>query len=127
MWILLILLFIQAGPTPGQSTSTPRPPSLIVQVVDPAWVPVPGAEVEVTALTGNTQSTSNRTEKDGSARFYVPENTEYFISAKAQGFKNKRLKRVYLFQSTSSFPTAYVQLRLQVSRLAHVGSLQASK
>src|ERR1700720_2611378 len=80
MWMFLFLFFMQANPNPCQSSPVlTQSPSLIVQVVDPMWLPVPGAEVTVKPLRGDTQLKSNRTEtdKDGYARFFVPSDADY--------------------------------------------------
>jgi len=116
MWMFLFLFFIQANsnpcPPPAQS-----PPSLIVQVVDPVWLPVPGAEVSLKALPTGAKSKSMRTEtdKDGYARFSVPGDADYSIEVKLYGFKRERLKRVHLLKTSGSSAPAYVQLQLRLS------------
>lgn len=115
MWMLLFL-FLQANPNPCQaSPAVPQSPSLVVQVVDPTWLPVPGAEVTVKPLHGDAQSKSNRTEtdKDGYAKFLVPGDADYSIEVKSYGFKRERMKNMHLFKPSSS--PAYVQLRLRLS------------
>jgi hypothetical protein len=75
MWMFLFLLLIRANsnpcpPSPAQTQS----PSLIVQVGDPVWLPVPGAEVTLKPLPASAKSKSNRieTDKDGYAKFSAP-------------------------------------------------------
>jgi hypothetical protein len=118
MWMFLFLFFIQANsnpcpPSPVQTQS----PSLIVQVVDPLWLPVPGAEVTLKPLPTGAKSKSNRTEtdKDGDARFSVPGDADCSIEVKLYGFKRERLKRVHLLKTSASSAPAYVQLQLRLS------------
>src|SRR5260370_2763143 len=73
MWMFLFLFFTQANPNPCHaSPARPQPPSLVVQVVDPVWLPVPGAEVTLKPLHADAHLKSNRTEtdKDGYASFF---------------------------------------------------------
>ena len=110
-WMLLFLL-LQASPAQRQGPQTPVGASyLIVQVVDPAWLPTPGIKVTFRPLDGKGQSESKRTDKGGNAKFLIPMDGDYIIEAKYPGFKNN-LKRVYLF---SRGETAYVQLQLSLS------------
>jgi hypothetical protein len=116
MWVFLFLLFIQANsnpcpPSPAQTQS----PSLIVQVVDPVWLPVPGAEVTLKPLSTGAKSNRTETDKDGYARFSVPGDADYSIEAKLYGFKRERLKRVHLLKTSGSSAPAYVQLQLRLS------------
>jgi hypothetical protein len=115
MWMLLFL-FLQANPNPCQGLPTPiQSPSLIVQVVDPTWLAVPGAEVTVKPLRGDAQLKSNRTEtdKDGYAKFVVQGDADYSIEVKSYGFKRERMENMHLFKPSVS--PAYVQLRLRLS------------
>jgi hypothetical protein len=114
MWFLLFITVCAAIPIPGQSSSPAQPPPLVVQVVDPAWFPIPGAEVKLESLSRNTHSISMRTDNDGYAKFFVPVDGDYTIEASFAGFKNGRLKRIHLSQPNRPFPTAYVQLQLRV-------------
>jgi hypothetical protein len=118
MWMLLFLLFLQTSPKLCQA-SPPETgtPSLVIQVVDPAWSPVPGAEVTLKPLVENAHSKSNRVlaDEDGYARFSIPGDADYAIEVKYDGDKNGRLRRVHLFKTSSAFPTAYVQVQLRVS------------
>jgi hypothetical protein len=118
MWMFLFLLLIQANsnpcpPSPAQTQS----PSLIVQVVDPVELPVPGAEVTLKLLPAGAKSKSNRieTDKDGYARFSTPGDADYSIEAKLYGFKRERLKRVHVLKSSGSSAPAYVRLQLRLS------------
>jgi hypothetical protein len=118
MWLLLFLLLAQANanPCPVPPTQT-QPPSLIVQVVDPNWEPIPGAQVMVRRLGEVTQLKSYRsdTDKDGYAKFFVPSDADYDIEASLYGFKRGRVNNIHLFMASGSPTSAYVQLRLRLS------------
>jgi hypothetical protein len=118
MWMLLFLFFIQSNSNPCQpSPAQTQSPSLIVQVVDPVWLPVPGAEVTLKPLHVDAQSKSNRirTDKDGYAKFIIPGDADYSVDVELYGFKRERLKRVHLFKTSASPAPAYVQFKLRLS------------
>jgi hypothetical protein len=118
MWILLFLLFIQANSNPRQASPTPtQAPSLIVQVVDPNWQPLPSAKVTVKQIHGDAQSKSNpaETDKDGYANFTAPGDADYAIEADLYGFKRASVSPVHLFKSSGSSSTAYVQIKMRLS------------
>lgn len=118
MWLLLFLVFTQANPNPCQVALTQtQAPSLIVQVVDPNWIPIPGAKVTAKPLEGNGKLKSNPedTDKDGYAKFLVTGNTDYAIEVQTYGFKRGRISPVHLFKASGSSSPAYVQLRLELS------------
>jgi hypothetical protein len=94
------------------SPQTPSPPSLIVQVVDPVWVPLPGASVSISAKGQNCKA---YTDLEGNAKFWLGENTEYKAEAELIGFKKKRLKHLYIFPSSNPFHTAHIQIKLDVA------------
>ena len=111
MW-LVILLFLAPHQTLPTATKLP---SLIVQLVDPTWDPLPGAEVTVRLLSRKVEPRVAHTDKDGYAKFWVDGDKDYAIEARLPGFKSKRLKRGHLFKPTTTSPTAYVQLQLKLS------------
>lgn len=120
MWILLFfLLAIQANPNPCQaSPAQTQSPSLIVQVVDPGWLPIPGAKVTVKLLNGKGQSKSSTayTDKDGYANFDVRGDADYAIEAEHYGFKRERLSDMHLGETIiGPLTPAYVQLKLRLS------------
>src|ERR1700683_446814 len=118
MWMFLFLFFFQAGPNPCQdSPAQTQSPSLIVQVVDPGWLPIGGADVTLKPLHGDTQTKSDReeTDKDGHAKFVATGDTDYDIEVKMYGFKRERLDHVHLFKPSGSPSTAYVQLKMSLS------------
>lgn len=87
----------------------------MVQVVDPNWLPIPGAEVTVKPLSGSGESKVGHTNKDGNVEFWVRGDADYAIDAKGQGFKRKQLKRVHLTKPSAAFPTVYIQFQLKVT------------
>jgi len=111
---LVLLLSRQAAP-PTNDTR----PSLIVQVVDPVWLPIPGATVTIKPVSGKEKSSTGQTDYDGYAKFWVTGDQDYVVEAKITGFKTKRLKGIYLYEptkTTSTSETAYIQLRLKLSQ-----------
>ena len=110
MWLIALLLLMSPQAVP---TST-EPPSLIVQLVDPTWDPLPGADVTVNPFSRSELSVTH-TDKDGYAKFWIAGDNDYEIEAKLTGFKTKRLKHVHLFKSTTASPTAYIQFKLKLS------------
>jgi carboxypeptidase family protein len=116
MPMLLLFLVFAAGPRLNQCPPIPtEPPSLVVQVVDPAWLPVAGAEVSVDPLDAKSQSDSKRADKDGYARFFKLAAADYSIEVKLPGFKPGRLNPMRLLKRTDGSPTAYVQMQLRLS------------
>ena len=119
MWMLLFLFFFQAGSNPCQdSPAQTQAPSLIVQVVDPGWLPIAGAEVTIKPLREGAQTTSNgkKTGKDGYAKFFAPGDADYSVEVEMYGFKRERLNHVHLVRlSGSSSAAAYVQLKMSLS------------
>jgi len=124
MWLIaLLLLFspqVASDSNPCGRTSTPKPtepPFLVVKVVDPSWLPLPGAEVTVSirSVTGKKESKVAYTTDDGDAKFWIPGDpgdADYTIEANYGGFKAKRRKGVHLGTHSSSSPTAYVHIQL---------------
>lgn len=111
MWLVMLLFFASHQALPTRT----EPPSLVVQVVDPNWLPVPGAEVMVKHLSSKAESEVGHTNKDGNAEFRVQRETDYAIEAKCQGFEAKQLKQIHLTKPSAAFPTAYVQFQLKPS------------
>jgi hypothetical protein len=78
---VLISFFHASESQPLPEFASPNSVAVSVQVVDPVWLSLPGAEVTVKPLRGDTQLKSNRTEtdKDGYARFFVPSDADYSV------------------------------------------------
>jgi hypothetical protein len=118
MWMLLFLSFFQTGSNPCQdSPAQTQPPSLIVQVVDPDWLPIAGAEVTIKPLREDAQTKSDRkkTGKDGYAKFFAPGDADYGIEVEMYGFKRGRLNHVHLFKPSGSSSAVSVQLKMSLS------------
>ena len=112
MWLLLFLFVFQATPSPCQTQPVPtQPASLVVQVVDPNWYPIPDALVTLKPLDAGHDAVSNQTDDEGFAKFYGLTEGDFDIEIKEHGFKDVHLKHVHLFAS----PTAYIQLKLSLS------------
>src|SRR5215469_12739495 len=104
----VLLLFLGLG-----SSSQPvpvveeGPPTLIVQVVDPVWIPLPDSEVTVKPASGKGSSKSAHADDNGYAKFWVDTGVvEYTIEAKTHGFSKKTLKHVFIAKPKPSTPTA---------------------
>jgi hypothetical protein len=118
MWMFLFLFLFQTGPNPCQdSPAQMQSPSLIVQIVDPGWLPIPRAEVMLKTLRGDAKTKSDRkeTDKDGYAKFFAPGDAYYDIEVEAYGFKRGRLNHVHLRKPSGSSSTVYVQLKMSLS------------
>jgi len=110
--MLILALLLQAAAAPCTPDPTPSsPPALVVQVVDPSWLPIPGADVRVTRHDDSRPGKVLFAGPEGYARAWSLEG-EYDIEAQLPGFKKGRIKGVRLGSSTLS-PTTYVQIRLQ--------------
>jgi len=112
----VVLLFLGLGtasrPLP---VADEGPPTLVVQVVDPVWIPLPDSEVTVKPAGGKGASRSAHADENGYARFWVETGVEYTIEAKTHGFNKKTLKHVFIAKPKPSSPTAHVQIKLQPS------------
>lgn len=93
--------------------------SLTVQLVERGWLPVPTTDVEFMPVTNCTPSgrptapaTSKTTDKAGNATFTVAGKGHYRMRVKKQGGFAAKQTCVELFDFEPSFPTAYVQIRL---------------
>jgi hypothetical protein len=94
-WIALLLL-IQTQPAECAPPARPdAPPALVVQVVDPLWLPIPGADVTVVGKSGAGQMVS-KTGREGYAEFWLPREADYAVEAALVGFKAKHVKGVHI-------------------------------
>ena len=113
MWMLVaFLLQVTASPCASAPPVRTDPPTVVVQTVDPGWLPLPGVEVTLKPKKGKPEVA--RASNDGQARFWVPRDTDYSIEVKATGFKTVRIKTAH-FVNSSLFPTAYVQVQLHIA------------
>jgi hypothetical protein len=114
MLIALLLLFLGFGATsPPMHTAEEGPPTLIVEVVDPVYIPLPDSEVTVKAVSGKGASKSVHADDNGYAKFWVDTGVAYTIEAKTQGFNKRTLKHIFIATPKPASPTAHVQIKLQ--------------
>ena len=113
--MLTVLLFLLGVGTASRSLPVTEdgPPTLIVQVVDPVWIPLPDSEVTVRPANGKGSPKSEHADDNGYAKFWVETGIEYTIEAKTHGFNKKTLKHVFIAKPKPSSPTAHVQIKLQ--------------
>jgi hypothetical protein len=97
----------------------PAPPFVVVQAVDPLWMPVPGAVVELRERHGTRAIHKATTNADGFAsfRFDPPDARQsYDISVTMAGFKDAELENARFGSCSGDCPASrYVQLRLTVA------------
>jgi hypothetical protein len=118
MWIFLFFLLFQsnAAPCPSTASSPTGTPSLVVQAVDPEYLPIIGAHVTIKALNGNTEAISVSTDGDGYAKIFASEDSEeYSVEISRVGFKNLRAKSVHIGARGHTPHTAYVQFVMKLS------------
>lgn len=112
LFLLLLSFTNPAQPTPANDDG---PPTLIVQVVDPVWIPLPEADVTVKPSSGKGDSKSAHTDANGYAKFWVETGVDYTIEAKTINFNKKTLRHVFIAKPKPASPTAHVQIKLQPS------------
>lgn len=110
--IFLFVLGLGHFTAPAYPATDEGPPTLIVQVVDPVYLPLPESEVTVTAVSGEKSSKTEHVDQDGYAKFWLERGKQYAIEAKSANFKTKSL-RVPIGQATAAKPTAHVQIMLK--------------
>lgn len=94
-------------------TADEGPPTLIVEVVDPVYIPLPESEVTVKPASGKGPSKSAHADDSGDAKFWVETGVAYTIEAKTQGFNKRTLKHIFIATPKPTSPTAHVQIKLQ--------------
>jgi hypothetical protein len=109
--ILLLLLGLGHSATPAPRATDEGPPTLIVQVVDPVYIPLPESEVTVKPVSGGS-SKSEHVDQNGFAKFWLEPGKQYLIEARTLNFKTKSLK-VPIGQPKAANPTAHVQIVLK--------------
>jgi hypothetical protein len=102
------------------SVST-QEPTLIVQVVESGWLPLPGTEVSLTAVNSCGQGSraigervTASTDRRGFAAFHVSADARYRVDVSAQAGFEARTSCIRLFERTAALPTAYVQIQAKV-------------
>ncbi len=117
VFMLSLANLSQVGAPPAPPVDVQRePPPLVVQVVDPAWYPIEGAVVTVTVKKGGARLASGRTDKAGQCSFWLASEIEYVVEAVIPGFEAKRTTGVSLVPHDDRWPTAFVQLRLELPK-----------
>jgi hypothetical protein len=114
LWIVAALVGM------GPQSSEPSKPTLVVQLVDPGWTPVPNVKVQVTPAKAckprpipSGQPVEAETDQNGFARFDVPDDASYILQvSKESGFLPKP-KCVRIFRRAAPLPTAYVQMQVR--------------
>jgi len=100
------------GATPTDPSAAEGPPMLVVQVVDPVYIPLPESEVIVKPASGKGSSKSEHVDQNGYAQFWVETGKQYVIEAKSPTFNKKSLK-VFIGRPKPATPTAHVQIMLK--------------
>jgi hypothetical protein len=90
--VMMAVVQVPCAPMPKPSTT----PTLTVEVVDEAWLPLPGMTVIVRAKDGTRNSWQEHTNEAGTADFWIPKTQQYDIEAFAEGFKKARRKGVLI-------------------------------
>ena len=109
---VLFVLGLSHSTTQAHAATDESPPTLIVQVVDPVYIPLPESEVTVKPASGKGPSKSEHVDKDAYAKFWVETGKQYVIEAKSPRFKTKSLK-LTIGQPKPASPTAHVQIMLK--------------
>lgn len=93
---------------------------LIVQIVRPEWLPLPGVPVRVINVKSCARGaapvfpmTSRTTDKSGTATFEIAGTGHYRIEVPGEGGWSRVVKCVHLESFDGDFPTAYVQLQVK--------------
>jgi len=109
-----MLLVGSAKASDCASTKAGAPTTLVVQVVDELWLPLPGAVVSAQVQGDASQCVTATADAEGIARLAVPKPGSYNVEASMIGFKTKREKRVYVdADANKSIP--HVQIKLKVT------------
>jgi hypothetical protein len=110
---LLLLLAGSAKDAACDPTRAGAPATLVVQVVDELWLPLPGAVVSA-RLQGETECVKASTDVEGNARLAVSKQGRYAIDSSMVGFRTKRVKGVQV-DADASRSVPHVQIKLKVA------------
>jgi hypothetical protein len=110
--IFLFVLGLGHYTAPAQPTTQDGPPALIVQVVDPAYIPLPESEVSVRQVSEEKSAKPEHVDQNGFVKFWLERGKQYLIEAKSPHFKTKSLT-VTIGQPKPANPTAHVQIMLK--------------
>jgi hypothetical protein len=126
MMLMFLLLVLSMVGSRGQSD--PAPPTVIVQVVDVGWLPLPGMTVYMARVNNcrarkkSASPIAQETNLNGQAHFRVEDNAVYVVTLKEAGNFVADPVCVQLFKHHKDRPTAHVQLRARVKVRTTVGS-----
>ena len=112
--VLLLLLAGSATPSECAATKAGVPATVVVQVVDELWLPLPGAVVSARLQGEGTQCVKAFADAEGIARLTAPKQGAYTIEATMVGFKTKRVKAVQV-DADSSKSVPHVQIKLKIA------------
>jgi hypothetical protein len=113
--VLLLFLCLGTAEQPISGTAQDEgPPTLIVEIVDPVWIPLPDSEVTVKPTHGGS-SKSAHADENGNVKFWVETGVAYTVEVKSQGFNKKTVKHVFIRKPKPDSPTAHVQVKLEPS------------
>jgi hypothetical protein len=113
----LVLLLLLAGPAKASectSTQAGAPATLVVQVVDELWLPLPGAVVSARLQAKGPQCVKAFADAEGIARLATPKQGRYTIEATMAGFKATRVKAVPV-DADASTSVPHVQIKLKIA------------
>ena len=113
----LVLLFFLAGSATASecvSTKAGAAATLVVQVVDETWSPLPGALVSARLQGVGTDCVKAFTDNEGIARLTAPKQGPYTVEATMVGFKNKRVKAIRV-DADASKSVPHVQIKLKIA------------
>ncbi len=111
---VVLLMLVLGQPVAAAPTSRPEgPPALVVQVVDPLWLPMPSIQVTVAAVGSDAERKSVRTGRQGFGEFWLPRGVEYSIEVHSPGFRRRRVDHLRIRKEPGLSPTAYVQIQLE--------------
>jgi hypothetical protein len=118
MTAVLLAMTLLCTPTSQEPCApSPRPPeapSLVVRVLDPADLPVPGADVTVTSTGDPCRTSTSVTDRDGYARFWLPADGRHEVQTFLPGFKRRKVKGVQLRAADAGVPVA-LALKLKLA------------
>ena len=96
MWLIILAQLAAQPCTPKPVPCTParQPciPNLVVEIVDPLRLPLPGATVKAKARSNKEVGKVTASGGDGLARFCVAGGAEYEIRVDLPGFKKMRVR-----------------------------------
>jgi hypothetical protein len=114
--LLVLSLALLSASSRNVGAQPPAPPFVIVQAVDPVWMPVPGAVVQLRERRGTRTARTATTNEEGFAsfRFDPPDSQQSFdITVTMAGFKEAEVKDIRFGSCSGTCPLSrYVQARL---------------